>query len=325
MERTTKKRPPSRTVVQIMFTSFDEFQSSSGIRGKHNLFDDLIPFPHQGRVFIGFPTHQTTGSSMQIALHVIPTVERESIDFVDRTLNAWNQEILTMSGLLSRIIYEDELDQISKLYKEMSHDAESQNWLINRSAHAMTAFTFKLSTPSPLISRLHSHYFYRFDSKLAKFPLNIMSTQGILPHPNVRIPDPTITFIQTIPMIPETIMKNCSAMIEFLETRGSLKRIGIQDVFADLDARIIKQDEVVTILTWWLNYRKNGGGSNEDLNNFLSILKIQLDTGSVLPLAYFQYFLNPKIISPDLPLNDNVLPLRISSKFSQKDLEYYFR
>ncbi len=75
MERITKKKPPSKTVVQMIFTGFDEFNSS----GDHNkkisqIFKDLLPYPEQGKIYIGFPTHQTTGCCSHLAARVIPTV-----------------------------------------------------------------------------------------------------------------------------------------------------------------------------------------------------------------------------------------------------------
>ncbi|RKO86939.1 hypothetical protein BDK51DRAFT_35149 [Blyttiomyces helicus] len=137
MERTTKKRPPSSTPMQIMFSNYNEYESSSGIREKKvALFDDLIPArSSQGRVFIGFPTHQTTGCAIQLAAHLIPTVERESIDFVDRTLANWNQELLCMGGLLARIVYDDDMAATQRLYSEMILDVEAETWLHKCGAH----------------------------------------------------------------------------------------------------------------------------------------------------------------------------------------------
>ncbi|KAF9328391.1 hypothetical protein BGZ91_001028 [Linnemannia elongata] len=103
MERTTKKYPPSQTAIQILYVGHDEKQASADNK---SIFKDLVPFPEQGRIFIGFPTHQTTGFSSHVAGRFIPTVERESLDFVDKTLQIWNHELLSMAGLLSRALYE---------------------------------------------------------------------------------------------------------------------------------------------------------------------------------------------------------------------------
>lgn len=58
MERTTKKRPPSTTTIQFIFSNFDEHQTNVQLANKFPIFKHLIPFPDQGRVFIGFGTHQ---------------------------------------------------------------------------------------------------------------------------------------------------------------------------------------------------------------------------------------------------------------------------
>jgi hypothetical protein len=75
MERTTKKKPPNKTTIQMIFTGFDEHNSSGDNNKKISpVFKDLLPYPEQGRIYIGFPTHQTTGCSSHLAARVIPTV-----------------------------------------------------------------------------------------------------------------------------------------------------------------------------------------------------------------------------------------------------------
>lgn len=108
MERTTKKPPPKKTSVQLLWTNFDELDSSSSIKDQalHGIFEGLVPYPSQGRIFIGFQTHQTTGACFHLAGQLIPTVERESIDFVDQTLLFWNSELIGVSAVIARIVYE---------------------------------------------------------------------------------------------------------------------------------------------------------------------------------------------------------------------------
>lgn len=74
MERTTKKKPPNATTIQMMFTGYDEHNSSSDRNEKiSDIFKRLLPYPEQGHIFIGFPTHQTTGCSSHLAARLIPT------------------------------------------------------------------------------------------------------------------------------------------------------------------------------------------------------------------------------------------------------------
>jgi hypothetical protein len=72
MKRITKKELPRETTIQMIYTKFDE-QNSSGDRVSP-VFKDLFPYPEQGRVHIGFSTHQTTGCCFHLSARVIPTV-----------------------------------------------------------------------------------------------------------------------------------------------------------------------------------------------------------------------------------------------------------
>src|SRR5581483_5351476 len=46
-------------------------------------------------------------------------MERESIDLVGKTVADYNNELLCLVGTLSRILYENEMIQITRLYNEM--------------------------------------------------------------------------------------------------------------------------------------------------------------------------------------------------------------
>ncbi|EXX79472.1 hypothetical protein RirG_005250 [Rhizophagus irregularis DAOM 197198w] len=83
MERVTKKKPPSKTIIQMIYTGVDEDGSCN--TDVSPIFKDLLPYPGQGKIYIGFPTHQTTGCCSHLAARVIPTVDRESIDLVEKT------------------------------------------------------------------------------------------------------------------------------------------------------------------------------------------------------------------------------------------------
>jgi len=75
MERITKKKPPNKTVIQMIFTGFDEYNSSKDFNNNTSpIFKDLLRYPEQGRIYIGFSTHQTTGCCIHLAARVIPTV-----------------------------------------------------------------------------------------------------------------------------------------------------------------------------------------------------------------------------------------------------------
>ena len=98
-ERAQKKPPPKNTKISMLCISKSEFEAST-----HNdpVFAELIP-RKQGRVYIGFPTHQTTGFGGHVgAPALVPTVERESIDLADVQLRVWNGELLGCIGIFAR-------------------------------------------------------------------------------------------------------------------------------------------------------------------------------------------------------------------------------
>jgi Protein of unknown function (DUF3684) len=65
MHRTTKKNPPVYTELKMMLTNFDEYAVSAITQ--ESVLSSLVPgSTEQGHIYIGFPTHQTTGCAMQV-------------------------------------------------------------------------------------------------------------------------------------------------------------------------------------------------------------------------------------------------------------------
>jgi len=132
LERATKKPPPKHTRIAILTSSHDETEASlstvSGISsGKAaEIFMSVLPTKN-GRIFIGFPTAQTTGLLAHIsAPSVIPTVERESIDLNARYVRTWNLEMLRVAGMACRIAYAGEMvDLGNKLSRAVSSSGKS--------------------------------------------------------------------------------------------------------------------------------------------------------------------------------------------------------
>lgn len=84
LERATKKPPPKSTKIAVLTSSLDEqTASTSTVAGKASkvtdIFSSVLP-SKSGRIYIGFPTHQTTGLNAHISMaSIIPTVERASL------------------------------------------------------------------------------------------------------------------------------------------------------------------------------------------------------------------------------------------------------
>ncbi|KAK4520409.1 Vacuolar protein sorting-associated protein 13 [Mucor velutinosus] len=353
MERATKKKPPSTTKFQLVYTGKEELDVSEN---GNQIFKDLIPFPHQGRVFIGFPTHQTTGCCCHMASRFIPTVERESIDFADRYISVWNKELLAAGGLLARMVYNDEMAQIARLYRELvGFDAEvdkikaeeqkdnAKIMLEKRAAHALHSFTFQHSTPSTIVSKLQEEQFFAS----CKVPLDVMTSHGIQPITIARsVPDYTsvkgneITklldgFVKTIPTITPVISEDCKDSITKLTKFNMLVPLGFNDVLKELDTRSLEEKEMVCCLKWWFKCNKNDEciprqTKDHVINNASARQKFleaaimnRGEERGLLQLSHTRWFLNPKTIPADMPLPQDTMPITVSAGLPQSDMISY--
>ncbi|KAI8974636.1 hypothetical protein BDB01DRAFT_805850 [Pilobolus umbonatus] len=351
MERATKKKPPKTTKFQLVYTGKEELDASEN---RNQIFKELIPFPHQGRVFIGFPTHQTTGCCCHMASRFIPTVERESIDFADRYISVWNKELLCVGGLLARMVYNDDMEQISRLYKELvglhtlvdksasDNGVDSAKYLLEqRAAHALHSFTFQPSTPSAIVGTIHEERFF----KSSKAPFTLMTSHGTQPITRARtIPDSTTVtghvitqlldvFIKTIPTLTPVMFQNCKESLIKLTKLGLLTPLGLPDVLQELESRSLTHDEMVACMKWWIECNKGNSAIpaatrtsiNENTRaQFLGAAVMDLGGDQLLQLSQTQYWRNPKTIPLDIIVPPNTMPFTISKNFSSTDLSSYF-
>jgi hypothetical protein len=135
MIRVTKKNPPKELTVQIFLDAADSHEqkndSTTKPKKKHQsradqITDSFSPTPGSGRIFIGFRTSQTTGLGIHLAAPLMPTVEREAIDFVDPALRVFNTELLEISGILMRLALEHEMGRVGVMWDEGK--AEREFW-----------------------------------------------------------------------------------------------------------------------------------------------------------------------------------------------------
>lgn len=132
MIRVTKKKPPKELTVQIFLDAADcheqkEDTSKSNKRKQSNadqITDSFAPTSGPGRIFIGFRTSQTTGLGIHLAAPLMPTVEREAIDFIDPALRAFNTELLEISGILMRLALEHEMGRVGIMWDERKEERE---------------------------------------------------------------------------------------------------------------------------------------------------------------------------------------------------------
>lgn len=339
MERATKKKPPKTTTYQLVYTGREELDASG--KSTSSVFERLLPFPHQGRIFIGFATHQTTGCCSHMAARFIPTVERESIDFADRYISIWNKELLAVGGLLCRIVYDNEMTQIERLYRELVGDHDlvdktketeadgPKHMLEKRAAHALRSFTFQPSTPNAIVGRVQEQLFFQS----SKIPARIMTSHGIQPVTSARVLDGqhmasnmVNPFVKTIPTIPDYIMTECKESMDKFKSFSLLRPLDLDDILKELDTRSLNETEMISCMKWWIDYSKatNYGHVHPRLERFLNAAILDCDGKRFLPLASFTSWINPKLIPLDMPAPETTIPFSVSKSFDPNLLQQFF-
>ncbi|KNE70311.1 peptidyl-prolyl cis-trans isomerase A1 [Allomyces macrogynus ATCC 38327] len=290
MERTTKKLAPKTVNIHLVYNTSDEYALSQELMHESRVFQDLVPYPDQGHVFIGFRTHQTTGCCAHIASHFIPTVERENMDFVDPTLAYWNQELLSMGGTLSRILFENELANPSLQPAQFNHIANS--------------FTFMQSTPAAVVSQILSRAFFL----ASRSEISVLSTKGVKKVTDVRLSDEHVAKFLDIPMLDKAVYQASRPFFDLLIEAKLLRAPSVDDVLRHLPDAKQDQETMAHALTWAVQNR-----------NLLSTHHRQQLRARFPP---YTAFASVRWFPATCDLPENVLPYAITRQFVDDNLRW---
>ncbi|EIW60639.1 uncharacterized protein TRAVEDRAFT_119941 [Trametes versicolor FP-101664 SS1] len=360
LHRSTKKNPPTRMKYELIYTGKAEYDASKSEDEKHgrttgSVFQGLradIDGMGQAKVFIGHSTGQTTGIGGHMSARFIPTVERESIDLVDRNVAVWNKELLYVGGFLARSAYEIEMEHIQQVWSAAAAAASPgtgidpvlQASLRARAIHALRFFTFHPSTPSSVVSVALEEAFFscitssRFSMISGHKSFPIISTAGVRDAAEVRYPDPTFSgFVKELPVVPADVLKDAKPMVDALRTRGMIKDITFVDVLQELRNRPLGEPEMIACFKWWIDMYNQSSATNLDYVRtqlvgaaVLSIEEKDNQAGQIIPLSVVESFLSRKsgsagaLIPTDGPLPPHLLPVAVSRNFDSQALESAF-
>lgn len=242
-------------------------------------------------------------------------MERESIDLVDMTLAKYNSEILCLAGTLCRILYEDEMNKINR-----SIDTQGFEWFEERAARALTHFTFSTTTPNEQVGKITESRFFNCSEE--KLP--ILSTTGILPISDVRIPNPEMAeFIRTVPLVPMFIFEQCKAFFKKASSMNLIRELNFHDVLTELGSREFSENEMIELLKWMISYLSKG--NTVDTSEFERFMELAHIGNNFLPLKTIRCFLNPEIIPSSVDVPDYVLSYTISKNLKSQDLIKWFK
>lgn len=322
IERSTKKSLPRATPLHMVYMGKDELDAldvptdlatiDAHIRA---IFDGVMPkLDSQGRIFIGFRTHQTTAFAGHMAARFIPTVERESMDFVDRYCAAWNMELLAMGGYVARAVYEHEMQRLGA---QWSDNQDVQAALHAGALHTMRFFSFHRSSPSARVSSALEQAFFACCQRPC---ISLLSTEGLRSSEAVRFPSAMLAdFCREIPVIPPAHVEGADVFVLQLRRRSLVLDITMDDVFAELARRPLAADEMIACLQWWCRVAEHPSYEPSLLRQLVRAAVVTTDDG-VQALSDVETVLHTGKLPPTVPLPPTCLVYAVSRPFSPADL-----
>ena len=321
LERATKK-PPPRTTKVAMLTSLYDNLTLAPVQNSVDIFASVLP-KRSGRIFIGFPTAQTTGFLGHLsAPSVIPTVEREAIDLNARHVSVWNREILRAAGILCRIAWTCEMQAMSsKLLTGVSNgdsvDAAAIT-LIPEAIHTFKQFTYQESTPSLQIGQLLEGGFWSSGKEAA---IDLFSSKGVYVNEKVRLPSPDVSgFIHNIPIIPQALSDEAKEFVAVLKEYDLVKEISITDVFHELESKTLDAAQLRAFLAWCVKKKQQGTLSANVLRNLLDVAIVSLED-RLLATKGIRFFITISRIPADLPQPLDTIPFSCTKSLLKEELE----
>ncbi|PYH98887.1 hypothetical protein BO71DRAFT_479978 [Aspergillus ellipticus CBS 707.79] len=332
LERATRKPPPKKSTVAILTPSYDTTLASGSSGLQSEVLSSILP-SKAGRIFIGFPTHQTTGLNAHIsAPSVIPTVERESIDLNTRYISKWNQEMLRAAGIVCRIAWTAEMASIKARILSEREPSKSTKirkddivGVLPEAIHTANQFVFRESTPSSLLGQIIEDAFWTCNKSSS---IEVLSTCGVIQSHQARLAPKDLSFMDSIPVLPDEFVSGAKDFVKKLTDFGLVTDITVSDIKRELEASTLRSSQVIEFLAW-LGRRAASG--QLDLYSVQSLLSVAVandedDSGSQTKLVVFAgitSYLNPQKIPANLPSPPSVAPFKFTKSLGKQELEAF--
>ncbi|KAF2640509.1 hypothetical protein P280DRAFT_549373 [Massarina eburnea CBS 473.64] len=327
IERATKKPPPKKTRVALLTSPYHDTSASlstgSGSTADlaTRIFAEVLP-TKSGRIFIGFPTAQTTGFLAHVsAPSLIPTVERENIDLHARNIADWNKELLRVAGLACRITYASEF---AELRTRVGQD--SMESLIERAVYTFQQFTANASHPSTVLGETMSEAFWNCSKERS---IDILSSKGVMASKDVRMPAETLSFLGEVPMVPQELATKAYIFMLSLHERGFISELTMTDIRNGLERRALSEEELAEFLKWCGAKLDSSEIDSAGVRNLFSVTIAQIggtdekESGKMLPLGEVSAYINATRLTPTLPVPMDTIPFKFSKSIPLKQLQQF--
>ncbi|KAJ5519105.1 hypothetical protein N7453_001527 [Penicillium expansum] len=330
LERATRKPPPKRATLAILTPSYDANMSSGASSSQSEVLSSILP-SKGGRVFIGFPTQQTTGLNAHVsAPSVIPTVERESIDLNTRYISKWNLEMLRAVGIVCRIAWSAEMAAIkSKLASRVGPSRSSKIRkedivdVLPEAIHTANQFAFRESTPSSVLGQTIEDAFWMCNTNAS---IEVLSTCGVIPSHQTRIAPKDLSFMDTIPALPEEFVQGAKDFVKRLTDFGLVTEVTVSDIKRELESNTLRSNQVLEFISWLGRKTVAGQLDRSSVQSLLRVAVANDEDKEGIPtrliiFADISCFLNPQRIPAELPVPPNVIPFRFTKSLDKYELE----
>ncbi|KAL4989001.1 hypothetical protein BDW68DRAFT_81390 [Aspergillus falconensis] len=327
LERATRKPPPRKTSIAVLTPSYDTSLASSSSQAE--FLSSILP-SKGGRVFIGFPTQQTTGLNAHIsAPSVIPTVERESIDLNTRYIRKWNTEMLRAAGIVCRIAWSAEMASVNNRIisakdpsKQLKIRKEDIGSVLPEAIHTANQFVFCESTPLSVLSQIIEDAFWTCNKNAS---IEVLSTCGVVQNHQARIATKDLTFLDSIPVLPDEFVEGSKEFVEKLTLLGLVIEVTVTDIKRELETSPLQSSQITEFLAWLARRTVSGQLDSYSARSILNVAvasaeENDIDTGLIV-FSGVSLFLNPQRIPADLPLPPAVMPFKYTKSLGKKELE----
>ncbi|KAL9601887.1 MAG: hypothetical protein Q9219_002240 [cf. Caloplaca sp. 3 TL-2023] len=343
-QRSRKKNPPKTTTVSFLSQSYDERAASSTEQATmaSKLFETVAPTTG-GHIYIGFQTSQTTGVGAHLSIpSIVPTVEREQIDLTSNQISTWNIELLRAAGIIARISWSIAMVDIQRRQGKLTSIAQGKSFEKEELDHVVPVveflyegFDWKSTTPRDDVGEYIEQAFWRCSREF-----EILSSRGIVPYKNVRIASVDMSFIEELPIVPESLLK--AGLIKALRAGGDLTEVQTEDIVWTLEKSkrtrtpletvsgdIPASDTVLTrsqrkLLEYIASKARSNTISREEIRSILSVAVTTDDDEEptrIIALGQMKDFVDPNKIPPDTPVPPSTIPFKYTKALSKFDTD----
>eukprot|EP01126_Amoeba_proteus_P040154 TRINITY_DN426_c0_g2_i9.p1 TRINITY_DN426_c0_g2~~TRINITY_DN426_c0_g2_i9.p1 ORF type:complete len:1325 (-),score=265.51 TRINITY_DN426_c0_g2_i9:49-4023(-) len=207
-----------------------------------------------GRIFIGFPTHQETGTAFHLFSQVIPTIERENLDFNYPCIKKWNKQLIQIAGRIMRLYF---CYEVSRIAKQAENDTISPHPGMDRIINLIKALPFEPTAPSKKVGELLMKGF--FDPKFGSQNLSLPTQKGNLARTTqVRLPHLGMeNFTELFVVHPRLLEDRFSkSFCTILERQFILRPASKRDINRYFERNVLTEERLGEVLTWFVSAQK---------------------------------------------------------------------